>query len=392
MKTKFLKPFLAVAVVCSLSVTAFASGNLKPTTIPYEEHVDAIECSLSSLSDEKELYGFENICLSELKIGSIIPTYEVYNNQLSPLGDITCYQLLDESNNVVSMAFVYEIEGDYCATISDSLLNSLNKYLKSSESNSYVLIYDSTGVSIWDGSQIVQVIENDLPLQYRSSLSDVSESDLAAIRLDNAAYLIQPVNITVPETIGNEDEAYSQISLSSVGDPVPAGYDDEAAYTNPPFRHQPSGSNWCWAACMASMITHETGRNISTQKIGDTYANGNEAVGADIGFVRDSFKDYDLYYSLNSRGSKGNNLVSILNSLGNDHPVFAGTDNPLYAHAVVIRGINTGNKSISVMDPAVTKESYLSGNISSVSGNYGTITYVSPNTGKVVIVDEILYM
>ena len=389
MKTKILKPFLAVAVVCSLSVTAFASGNLKPTTIPYEEHVDAIEHSLSSLSDEKELYGFENIRLSELKIGSIIPTYEVYNNQLSPLEDITCYQLLDESNDVVSMAFVYEIEGNYCATISDSLLNSLNKYLESSESNPYALIYDSTGVSIWDGSQIVQVIENDLPLQYRSSLSDVSESDLASIRLDNAAYLIQPVNITVPKTISNKDEAYSQISLSSVGDLVPTGYDDEAAYINPPFRHQPSGSNWCWAACMASMITYETGRNITTQKIGDTYANGNETVGANINFVCSSFEDYDLYYSLDNSGTT---LVSILNSLGNDHPVFAGSYNPFYAHAVVIRGINTGNKSISVMDPAVTEERYLSGNISNVYGNNGTISYVSPNSGMVVIVEKILYM
>lgn len=327
------------------------------------EDLDAIETVLKAIAHEKEYYGFDGVDLSKLQLGTKIPLYEVKANKIYPIETTTFYPILDEFGKIVVISAVAAVFGEGPkAYISSELIPTISKYPDNSQ---IALIFDKIGVHCWDGNSTVLLEENSIP-SGRTELSEVQLSEYNSV-------VIKPIS---PQCNINIDDV-----------PLPIGYGDEAAFVNAPVKRQPSKSNWCWAACMASIVQHETGTWYSCSQMANIYTTDKEE-GAYIEDVQDRLSSFGLDYTMCSDGY----LTDILNTLGHGHLVYSRFVDYRVSHAMIIRGIDFGSKTFSVMDPNASGDSYASGQISFSQGNYGTLTYVPLSYGFPLTMMAYLYM
>ena len=180
----------------------------------------------------------------------------------------------------------------------------------------------------------------------------------------------------------------NSIPVFKISSIMPFGYDDEAAYISAPVKRQPDDSAWCWAACMACIVQIETGDFYNCVTMGRRYTSDYN-YRATISTVNNWLNnDFGLDYSIERDGSY---LTSILNTLAHGHAVFGGFTG-MTGHASIIRGIDFGSKTFSVMDPQDAVTDYLTGQIVNSYGNYGTMTYVQFVTSETLILGEYLYV
>lgn len=176
-----------------------------------------------------------------------------------------------------------------------------------------------------------------------------------------------------------------EIAPSSI---MPLGYEDEAAYVSAPVKRQPINSDWCWAACMASIVQLETGTNYSCSTMARRYTSDYDRRATLDEAIDWLSNDFGIDYS---KELDGTYLTGILNTLAHGHAVFGGFTNGLGGHASIIRGIDCGGKTFSVMDPLENGTNYLSGNIQFKDGNYGSLVYVQTVTGITLTLNEYSY-
>lgn len=221
--------------------------------------------------------------------------------------------------------------------------------------NSIALLYDSFGVYVLQDGTISLLGTSDLEITGRDHISDIAPASLASLETALLSGSVPLPASTLP--FGDED--------------------DVSIYLSVPIKRQ---EEECWAACMASMIQYLTGASYSAQQIADMYHYTSGGVDtAVVGNYLES--DFGLpYYS--SYRVNSTTKSNIYNSLYHDSPVygaFSWTYNGDSSyHAVVIRGINLGTMTFSVMDPEDTNVSYRAGNFTSsgkftVYNNWGGI-------------------
>lgn len=356
--------FVLVVVFCFSGISALAVDG--DADVPADV-IDAIEHVIESIAFEKEYYGFAGVDLTKIMVGSQIPAYEAVEGELVPISDISYYPIFDDTGHVVSMAAIKYYDGQALAFLGSELVPVIDEYAGSED---IALIYDQFGVYCWDTNSIELIALNNIEsgVEYRTELQDITPSEFLAVS-------VEPV-VAVSEM---------NISTSSI---MPFGYDDEAAYISAPVKRQPDDSAWCWAACMACIVQIETGDFYNCVTMGRRYTSDYN-YRATISTVNNWLNnDFGLDYSIERDGSY---LTSILNTLAHGHAVFGGFTG-MTGHASIIRGIDFGSKTFSVMDPQDAVTDYLTGQIVNSYGNYGTMTYVQFVTSETLILGEYLYV
>lgn len=369
MKKILVSMVLTASLLCSFIVPAFAT-NETSTAVPSDAR-DAIELVISTIAFEKESYGYADVDFSKIQIGEVIPTYTLFNDKSIQATAEIFYPVLDEFDNLIALAVVCsDKENETYAFLSSELVPALNKCLGTNEN--VALVYDDRGVYCWNGTSATLLAREDLAesVAGRASLSDITTEELSVVNTNQVEAICDlGLDFDSPSTIANGDE-YVYISV--------------------PLKQQPSGSMWCWAACMASILQFEKGGSYTTNNIGNKYTNST-STGASITNLQNWYKDYGLYYSLHNDVSYQKNYVTILNILGNRHPIHGDFCRSDYKarHGAVIRGINTDAKSFSVMDP--TTGTYRTGKIENSSASKGMFVLLSATTNQRFILDKYLY-
>lgn len=364
----FKKIFSLILVVLMLigGIPALAANDIKMVTND-NDIVNAIEQVIESIYFEKEYYGFGESNLSELSIGTEIPNYEVINSNLVEINDISYYPILDKSGEIVSVAAI-AYDGDYPkAYLSCDLVPALKE---SQTGQGIALVYDRQGAYCWNGEKATLIESNNMPggVAYRSDIANVSDATLQNT-VTRCVVGSASLNIEIPDV-------------------EPQGYGDNAAYVSVPVKRQPSGSSWCWAASMASVVQHETGISHTCTQMANLYGASNSTT-ASISTIQSRLRnDFGLLY--NYQGTR--KLTNILNSLGSGHASIGAFFYSGGGHAAVIRGIDFDSKVFSIMDPQGTGSNYTTGQIVNSSGNYGDLTYIHSATGIRLTVSGYIYM
>lgn len=137
---------------------------------------------------------------------------------------------------------------------------------------------------------------------------------------------------------------------------------------------QPSGSWFCWACCIASMVNYMYGGNETYQSIAylfNHYTDEGLTLAETISkfntwFDADYIDEYDDHIS----------QTFTYNELRNDRLILGAYSYAGYGHAVVICGVNKTVKSYAFMDPAVGE--YCAGTIYTSSGKW---SFISESSG-----------
>ena len=357
---------LLISTVMLLQVFVLpASANNTPA-IP-AEHVEEIGKTIAAIAHEKEMYGLGNADLTALQIGNAIPAYEVdTNNQINELTSMVFYPIFDENENLKVIATVVfdEETGDW-ASISAEMVDFLSARL---DTQNAALVYDKYGVYFNNGAISTWVTDNgeENGLSFRGELADVALAEYTKINAEEVApcYVLD----------------VSQIA-------TPAIFDNYSVWLSVGHVPQPASSGWCWAGCMASIINYLKGTSYSCANIATDYVDTN-GQGASITQVRTWFTDFNLYFSRNTNGTSLSNLVS---SLRGGTPVYGSFEGG-EGHAMVIRGVDFGNNTFSVMDPALrTGTYYRTGNILNPSGTTATFRISSTSGAVTYTMRDYLY-
>ena len=370
---KIISMCLVLSLVFSLSVSAFAV-NVDADAQVSDDVVDAVNIVLSTMAGEKEDYGFDaDVDFMKLQIGNEVPAYQVENTSLNEIKDMDFYPIIDEYGDVVAIAKII-IDNRILAFVDPTMSFNLNDIHEESQIS---IIFDDIGSYCWDGTSAKLLGE--------SGLFDVPENTLDSI--PSSAYArMDTSSITVAQNLD-----------SSSNSAMPAGYDDEVAYMEVSKVKKPSGSMWCWAACMASVVNTLKSGNYTCEKMANIYTT-NQQQGATSGQIRSRFlSNFGLRYSEIIPG------VTVIRGdmvgyIGNKKPVFAvfipdNVTNPI-AHSTILRGFNNLNNTFSIMDPDVGK--YVTGQIGFKGQKpdpiWGRLMYVQPNGSQEMKICEYMYL
>lgn len=191
----------------------------------------------------------------------------------------------------------------------------------------------------------------------RTSISSVTSSDFSNIICNNLSS-----GITIEASpAGTQTRAVS-----------PSNYD---TFCSVDKIQQPSGSWFCWACCIASMVNYMYGGIETYQSIAylfNHYTDEGLTLAEIISkfnrwFDADYIDEYDDHIS----------QTFAYNELRNDRLILGAYSYAGYGHAVVICGVNQTVKSYAFMDPAVGE--YCAGTIYTSSGKWSFISESSGN-------------
>ncbi len=366
MKKIFISMILAISLLSSLVVPAFAA-NENSNTVP-DDVIEAIGRVVSTMAFEKENYGFADVDLSKIQIGDVIPTYTLLEDTGVQATQETFYSILDEFDNLIALAAVFSDEenGTY-AFVSSELVPMLNSSIATD--GNVALVYDDRGVYCWNGTSATLLNYNNVieGIEGRASLSDIPTAELSIVETNQVGATCElGLDLDAPSTIG---------------------YGDESAYVNAPVIRQPAGSNWCWAACMASIVKLEKNLSYSCKTMANKYTT-NTAEGASITTAKSRLlNDFSLAFALNST----NNLTPILNTLGKGHIVYGRFTVIGAGNTMIVRVINIDGGTFSYMDPEATGANYKTGEILNRSGSHGDLVGYNFNGNLMLWLDAYLY-
>lgn len=332
--------------------------------------ISAIQDVIENISSEKEYYGFENVDLSSLWVGDIIPTYLVENNTLIPSTGMDYYPILDDAGTLISLAIVTSGSDKNFANISLELVSLINQQIENNSNERIALIFDREGAYYWNGTNLFLLTsyESNYKIMERSYVTNVPSEIFKSI---STSKILKNRHMNLSERIH------------------PLGFEDDSAYTDAPVKRQPSGSDWCWAGCMASIVRKVKGADYdyTCEEMAKLYTTDRKerATSQDIQRrLRDSFNMMVWIYETND-------LTKLFENLCRDRASCARFKRSVGSHFVVIRGIDFGADTFSFMDPARRDSTYHVGHIANRSGDCGTLEFSSCTTCEKYTMVEYLY-
>lgn len=361
---KILAFALTLALCINLCVPAYAAVD---DSVP-EEHIKAIENALLGISPEKEVYGLGDVDFSNLWIGNEIPKYEFTNNGLCKIEEFLTYPILDENEKIVALANISRDDVETSASVSCELAETLNDYL-GHENTEICLVYDNASVYCWNGKTQTKLFDYFEIIDIRSKASWDNFSQIHDIKTSKIC---------------------KNVLLYASGWINPIGYEDEVIYRNVEKIPQPTGSGWCWAACMACVINYHKGTDYDAEGIADYYKVGFHD-GKSLEEIADGlFYDFGLdYWGLwNDYGDLPS--YAAFKSLDYNYPPIGCFTTGGTNHAVVIRGVDNQASRFSFMDPATG--TYQSGSINHIASGVAHFTYIDSLTGMRLLMYGIIVL
>lgn len=364
--------FLFQAFLLSVNADTITTEEMDLTVTISAEIETAITKALGGIAPEKEYYGLANTAMDNLKIGSRIPAYVTTDvGTIVEFDEIEFYPIFDGQRNLKTMALVVcdEVEGTW-ACITSEWVDILKDYINV---ESIAVLYDKDGVYLLKASGVVLMQNNDIAggVIGRTAIADVTASQFAVIETKMSR---------------------SVCSVDYEGQIEPMVFGSYSKYITVDIITQPSGSGWCWAACMASMVNHEKNKNYDCEDVANFFTT-NVNQGATVDEVKSRFSSkFGLNYS-KLYTETGQVMTNVVDSMRNNHPIYGAfnSQNDMIRHAMVIRGINFGTDTISLMDPALSS-GYKSGSIVSVTETMYKFTTATSSYGGVSRMMYCLYL
>lgn len=331
---KRTKLFRMVAVVLTISVLlstgiahAFAE-DLTSVTVRNSQIVSA----LRSAENYKGDLGLSDVDFSDITVANPLQTYYYTDSGLDE--GIVWYPLKAEGELV---AFAIEVaEGKF--VIDTDLVEEINKVI--TDTSSFAIIYDEDSCSLYDGVTLSRLATNAKLATERGDLQAVADLAPYASRIDRTG-------IAVSSSVGYTPAVARSSTYYG------------CAVANTPQVY----SNLCWAACVAAIANFKRGTSWTAASLAQNYYGStspsvfNEKLSNTL--LDDVLRSYTScsYYYYSSFPSSG----LITRNVGGGYPMvgaifLADTGSPGTSvsceHVVVMRGIETLDNSVSIMDPA----------------------------------------
>ena len=333
-----------------------------------------IESFMAEASGDLQAFGINGMT-DTLWVGEYIPSYEIVEKKVSEIKSIRQYPVFNKNGELILFAIVFENDGIH-VSLSSAYVTDINK-LRDNTKQEFSFIYAANAVFLRVDTSLCLLTEYDYSIPGRDVLSYNNGSSL----LCNGKTLTACHRLNIILRFLNNgimDES------------------DYSAYVSVPVIRQPSGSNWCWAASMASVVNYELGTTYTCTGMAYNYTT-NTSEFSNLYTIQSRLnEDFSLIYYSVTNGD----MLTVLNSIGEGHPLIGsffyqipGTNYSL-GHAVVIRGINLESLYISIMDPSPDSVgNYSTCSISNFnsSTSVGTVYYVSPTNGHTYTLGAYIY-
>lgn len=365
---KLRKLIALISVFSMLFATILPTYAIEDDSLSFDADIENQMCRiLSSVVQEKEYYGLENVDYKEVEIGKKILTYQLINGELCTK-DLYFVPIIDKGK-IVSLFYVFKNDrGEICVQLSNDLVGMLNKY---AADKAFAIIYDDFGVYLYT--------ETELRLLGKSELN-TQEDTLSVAKTDNSLQLVINISETEFEQINCQNVVLNYtLNIEEYTSDLTVPYADNwvSSYLPVEIIQQPSGTSICWAIAITSIANYIYDGDWTYSQIVQLFTMGVD-VGQTISQVISNFNaHFEADYTYKVATTLDPQFV--LEQLMDRYPLYgAFMSTSGNGHAVVIRGVSTLANSFSVMNPTPTTSGYTTGTISSS----GAWSFVSAYSGS----------
>ena len=297
--------------------------------------LQAIEDILSFVENRTEWFELTNVDFEAVNIGSVIPIYETCDGELIP-SDTFLIPVL-ANNEIKNTFFVSQYGDDWDIQLDGRYVNQINTLPSGS---SFAIVNDCNGAYLIseDSHSLLEQFEDNCQLALSDSeLEETARTPISAFAETDFASLLSS-----PPVVELELNVHSEIS-SQAFDP-----DNYEVFCDVLPVKQPSGSHFCWACCIASMVDYMYGGNIGYEQVAYLF---NGYVDEDM-TMDDIIYNFNRNFSANYTYANGNSMSTsfLMGHLRNGRPMIGGYSYAGYGHALVICGVSSN--AYAVMDPA----------------------------------------
>lgn len=374
---KFIALVLSLIMTFAVASPAYAISNgyafVETSVLANCDVQEKMEDILCAVEPQKALFGLSDINFENVQLGEEIPVYETYNNSLVPSELHIVPILLD--GEVISLFYIMQSENEWIVQLGKGLVSKIKAYANNSP---FAIIYTSEGAYVFTNGEYYLIAESDCNEQTKLDPTSVSslETNSSNLEVISRTSISSVTSSAFSNIICNNLSSGITIEASPAGTQTravsPSNYD---TFCSVDKIQQPSGSWFCWACCIASMVNYMYGGIETYQSIAylfNHYTDEGLTLTEIISkfnrwFDADYIDEYDDHIS----------QTFAYNELRNDRLILGAYSYAGYGHAVVICGVNQTVKSYAFMDPAVGE--YCAGTIYTSSGKWSFISESSGN-------------
>lgn len=321
---------------------------------------------LSSVIDEKEYYGLDDVDWSNIELSYAIPTYRVKDGTVCDNNMLLVPVVVD--GTIVCHFFVVPVNNaETYVQLGTELVAALNTY---KNFKNVAVVYDDLGAYLYSENQLHLLGYAQPPML----CAEVSQTDSAAVASEFVNLTPDQLIVEQVSTLNEEEfdiiecvPIETQDSLDVVtflsSNPMPLSYTSK--YLSVEIIQQPAGTYICWAIAMTSIINYLYNSNLEYSTIVNQLAYGVDEAMPINTVIANYNLHYDKTYTYQTSATRSPSFV--LNLLVDGCPLYGSFSTGDAGHAVVIRGINTNTKTFSVMNPTPTTTSYTTGSISTTN-------------------------
>lgn len=319
---------LTISILMSTGIAYAFAEDLTSVKVRNSQIVSA----LRSAESYKEDLGLSDIDFSDITVANPLQTYYYTDSGLEE--GIVWYPLKAEGELV---AFAIEVAEDKFVIDTD-LVEEINAVI--TDTSSFAIIYDEDSCSLYDGETLSCLATNAELVTERGDLQVVADLAPYARNIDRTGIAVSSSVGYTPRTM--RSSTYYGCAIAN----TPQNY-----------------SNLCWAACIAAIANFKRGTSWTATTLAQNYY-GSTSVsvfnqGLNAALIDDALRSYTScsYYYYSSVPSSG----LITRNVGTGYPMVgaiftadegAPSTTYSYSHVVVMRGIETLDNSVSIMDPA----------------------------------------
>lgn len=299
---------------------------------------EGIITELNAISNQKELFGLNNINFENISLGNQIHAYEYTNGKLNELN----FCLYPLTINEKLVAFAIKDNNTINYQITTNLVNETSSNINSNES--FALVYDNNICYAYTKNGLIslcKVRHENSNRQKIDKVTDVSNIKETKLNHFSSVQLLGYSSSTENTSSTLSDSTAATTSITTTSSYVSCSV--SFVTQNPP-------SKYCWASSVACIGNFLKGKNytgiyVAQYLYGTTDYNKGANGPTSISTLNNIYGTSYSYY-----GSTPSENV-IYSNISSGKPLFSGWTYSSYGHACVIYGINIIGGYIYIMDP-----------------------------------------
>jgi len=379
---RVISAMLFISIMLSLSTMAFAVET--PQEGITDEIKDKMLQTLSFIEVEKEYYNMGAVDFHAVSIGKKLPVYRVEGDRLVD-ADVQFYPVL-HNGKLVNVFLVCDCDGEVFAQLSADFVEPFNSYVND---EAIAFVYDDTGLYLYVNDELILLLKAESTyytyedqIRHQEFLKENNiPDDSVYFARESKEDFVANVSEQILSSLNTESLTNDIVlDISHNIEPYATG---GSVYLAVDILRQPEngyGHHSCWSMCIAS-IANYIFKKTGTNKWKYTDIMQMFTSGADQGmWMEDVIYNFNKYFNAGySYGyTKKIAPVTVYNQLKNGYPIYADFEHMQAGHGMVIRGVDTNKREISVMNPSPTTTTYTTGGF--IADN--EVRIISVDTGK----------